>query len=463
MSAVLANIPLTTVELPACDPYRLLIFDRSGTQVLLSDKDGNSTLPAVEIPKFTRVLERITSHARQIWGLTTFLLFSNFTPENSGIVYVALEVWRESARSAELEWHSVEDARCQLTDIEQVNVFDELHSRATQKRSAAAPFSGLGWVYRTLDWVRHGSNAVQIVDLLHLSGSDTTCLLRIDLPSQSLWYKAVGNGTPRDFTNSVLLAKWLPDYLPPLLAADSTLNALLMESGGETTLREKRDFDSWAGVAVRLADMQIESVSHASEFVNSGCIDLRIPALQAPLNQFFEFMGELMQQQEKQVPTPLSREESAQVAEAVAQALIELSQIGLPYVIGHSDFNPGNIPIRGDRSVFVDWEAGHVGNPILTIEYLIAHFKKTCAALPGQDYMLRQVFWDKWHSIISDSGIRRIRDIAPLIAVYASAIASGSWRDSSRLARHGIPGYLRSLGRLMHRESRALHQRRICA
>jgi len=463
MSAVLTNIPLAKVELPACDPYRLLIFDRSGTQVLLSNKGGNPALPAVEIPKFTRVLERITSHARQTWGLTTFLLFSDFTPENSGIVYVALEVWRESARSAELEWHSVNDARGLLPDIEQLNAFDELHSRATQDRSVAGPFSGLGWVYKTLDWVRHASNAVQVVDLLHSSGSDTTCLLRIDLPSKALWYKAVGNGTPRDFTNSVLLANWLPDYLPPLLAADSTLNALLMESGGETTLREKRDFDSWAGVAARLADMQVESISHASEFLNSGCIDLRIPALQSPLTQFFEFMGGLMQQQEKQVPAPLNREEVSQVADAVAHTLVELEQIGLPYVIGHSDFNPGNIPIRGDRSVFVDWEAAHVGNPLLTIEYLIAHFKKNCATLPGQDYMLRQIFWDKWHSIISDSGIRRILDIAPLIAVYASAIAGGSWRDPSRLARHGVPGYLRSLGRLMQRESHAIHQRRSCA
>src|SRR5579859_498021 len=463
MSAVLTNIPLTPFELPACDPYRLLIFDRSGTQVLLSNKGGNLALPAVEIPKFTRVLERITSHARQIWGLTTFLLFSDFTPENSGIVYVALEVWRESARSAELEWHSVHNARCLLTDIEHLNAFDELHSRATQDRSAAGPFSGLGWVYKTLDWIRQASNAVQVIDLLHLSGSDTTCLLRIDLPSKSLWYKAVGNGTPRDFTNSVFLAKRLPDYIPPLLAADSTLNALLMESGGEQTLRERRDFDSWAGVAARLADMQLESIFHASEFVNSGCIGLRIPALQAPLNQFFEFMGELMQQQEKQVPAPLNREEVAQVAEAVAQALIELSEIGLPYVIGHSDFNPGNILQKNDQYVFVDWEAAHVGSPVLTIEYLVAHFRKNCAPLPGQEFMLRQVFWDEWHSIISESGIRRIREIAPLIAVYASAIASGSWRDSSRLARPGVPGYLRSLGRLMQRESQALHQRRSCA
>jgi hypothetical protein len=466
MSSTFAPIRATSSHTEFDDSYRLVIIDGTGTDVYLCEENGRWFFPEIGIPKFTRVVAEISECVRDRWNIGTALLFSDSASSDcAASFYAVLEAPRQCGQLSGLTKCEVHKASSLLGNMEDVNFFKSCCSRVLRREGASrsGPFSQLGWVYRLLEWVQRVPGVANILSFWQLSGSDDTCVVRFDTPSKPLWYKAVGQSDPKEFAITAALSEWLPQYLPRILSFDSNLNAWLMESGGDTTLSEHMDFDTWVAIARRLATMQIDSISHAPELLKRGAFDLRAGNLQELVDPFFKFMGTLMQQQVKNPPPPLTIEELTEIAELLGSFLTEFTAIGAPDVIGHSDFNPGNILIEGDRSVFIDWSSAHVGSPVLTFEYLVAHFKKNCKALLGQEYLLRRAYWEQWVPVVPEYAMRRAQDLSPLIAVFASAVADGSWRDSARLALPEVPGYLRSLARIMKREMQQLIHRRSLA
>ncbi len=58
------------------DAYRLIVFNQSGTAVLLKTRALGYELPLVNISKFTRPAEEITAFLRDRWHIRSVLLFS---------------------------------------------------------------------------------------------------------------------------------------------------------------------------------------------------------------------------------------------------------------------------------------------------------------------------------------------------------------------------------------------------
>ena len=463
MSSVIAPIRAASTQAEINDSYRLVIFNGAGTDVFLREDNGRWSFPEIEIPKFTRVMAEIDERVRKSWNIATTLLLSNLSPFGSAqSLYAVLEAPRDCGHLPGLSKCQVCEAASLLDDGEDITFFASCCARILMREGVTrvAPFARLGWIYCVQDWVQQVSGAGKITSFSQLSGSDDTCLIRFTTSSKTLWYKAVGQSDPKEFAITAALGERLPEYLPRILAFDSDRNAWLMESGGETALTQQADFEMWVAVVRRLAAMQIASLCHTPELLNKGSIDARIRSLLDLERPFFECMDTLMQQQVKNPPAPLTRSELNDIAGIVRTALWELGALDIPDVIGHSDFNPGNILIDSERSVFIDWSAAHVGSPLLTLEYLIAHFRKNCAPPSEQDVYLRRVFREQWLSIVPDDIMRQAQKLSPLVAVFACAVADDTWRDPVRLALPGVPGYLRSLARIMGREAQSLNARR---
>jgi hypothetical protein len=466
MSSTIAPIRAASSHPELNDSYRLVIFDGTGTDVYLCEENGCWFFPEVQIPKFTRVLAEIGECVRKRWNIGTAHLFSNSASSDSfKRFYTVLEAPRQCGQLSGLTKCDVLQASSLLENREDVKIFRSCCTRVLRREGVyrSGPFSRLGWIYTLQEWVQHVPGVGNIVSFSQLSGSGDTCLIRFETPSKPLWYKAVGQSDPREFSITEALSDWLPQYLPRILSFDSNLNAWLMESGGETSLSEHLAFDTWVSIARRLATMQIDSICHATGLQKRGAIDLRAANLQELIDPFFEFMGILMQGQVRNPPPPLTGNELTELAEVLRFALSELAAIAIPDVIGHVDFNPGNILVGTERSVFIDWSSAYVGSPLLTVEYLIAHFKKNCNVLPGQERSLRRGYREQWLSVLPESDMRRAQHLSPLIAVFASAVAEGAWRDPARLAIPGVSGYMRSLARIMKREMQQLMQRRSLA
>jgi hypothetical protein len=461
----IAPIRTASPQSELSDSYRLIFFNASGTHVFLFEQHGRWSFPEVQIPKFTRVFAEIGECIQKTWNINSSLLFSNLTPSaDAKRFYAALEAPKDCEELQGLSRCQVSDARALLDDCEDVAFLESCSARLLNpEASSPGPFARLGWIYRIQEWVQQVPEAGEVVSFSQLSGSNDTCLIRFDTSSRTLWYKAVGQSDPKEFSITYALSELLPQYLPRILAFDPNPKAWLMASGGETTLSEAPGFDAWVTTARRLAAMQVDSVCHVPKLLAAGGTDLRAGALREVITPFFDFIDILMQQQVKNPPPPLSPSELTEIAAVLSDAVSELVEIGMPDVIGHSDFNPGNILITGNHSVFIDWSAAHVGSPTLTLEYLIAHFKRSCAAVAGQDDILRKAFREQWFSIIPDPEFHRAQELSPLIAVFASAISDNAWHVPAHLAFPGVPGYLRSLARIMNREAKLLTERRTLA
>lgn len=457
---MIAPIRIAAQETELQDSYRLILLHGSGADVFLrADKDGRHSLPEIQISKFTRTLAQITAKVHANWGIATTLLFSNAIPSAVSERFVAvLETPRECAELPELVRHPIRNAGARLRSDEAA-LLESCCARVLNQHdsSHAAPFARLGWIYTVQDWVQEAAGPIKITSFCQLGGSDDTCLVQFETSARTLWYKAVGHSNPREFAITSALSQWLPEFLPRVIAFDSTLNAWLMESGGNPLLRTAA-FGPWEQVVRRLSALQMASTQYASELLKIGCIDGRTKTLQISITPFFEFIANLMRRQVKNPPAPLTLVELSDVAEILRSALSEVLELGIPDVIGHSDFNPGNILIEGDRTVFIDWLSAHVGSPVLTLEYLIAHFRRNCAFLPGHARVMRQAYQERWLSMVPQSAMSRILELGPLIGVYAIAVGSDSWRDPGRLGHPGVCGYLRSLARIMKREAEALIQ-----
>lgn len=456
----LTRTPTTATDSP--DRCRLVMVSSTGQDVFLIREGNRCFLPEVEIPRFSRVMEEIDACVRRNWNAAATHLFSTYASSETAQTFLAVLEVPAGSEMAGLSAYAIDDAGSRLDDSEDLESFRKSRSwiLAQQQAQSSTPFAHLGWIEELKNWVEQVPGAGTVVSFRQLSGGDDTCLIRFTTSRQPLWYKAVGQSDPKEFSITAALSDWLPEFLPRMLAFDSQRNAWLMESGGECSLRQNADFAIWAEVARRLAAMQIASLSHAPALLKIGCIDARLGTLQTLVRPFVETMIPLMRQQVKNPPMPLTPEELHETGDALDSALAELAAIDIPDVIGHSDFNPGNILLQGNRSVFIDWSAAHVGSPWLTLEYLIAHFRKSGSALPGHDSLLRNVFREQWIDHSLHDALREAQEFAPLIAVFASAVADDSWRDPARLALPGVPGYLRSLARIMRREVQALNARR---
>ncbi len=444
------------------DLCRLVLLNSAGTDIFIVRRNGQWRLPEIQIPRFSRFVEEITNLVRSTWSINTTQLFSNYVAADGPQTFLAvLEVMTDCEHAPDISRWPIAEAKHSLQFPEDVEALKEATSRVLNhnRSCTASPFARLGWIYDLQQWVQQVQGVGSVNSHKHISGSDDTCLARFDTLTKTLWYKAVGQSDPKEYAITSALREWIPDYLPRILAFDPVRNAWLMESGGETDLGEHEHFETWAAVASRLAEMQIASISYAPKLLAKGCIDARAATLRQLVAPFFDSMATLMQQQVKPSPAPLTRNELKEIAEVLTTALTELDALDIPEVIGHSDFNPGNILIN-EKIVFVDWSAAHVGNPYLTLEYLIAHFRRSKAILPGEDTLLRQTFLERWSSAFAADVFRRARNLTPIVAVFASAVADDSWRDQVRLDLPGVPGYLRSLTRIMGREAQSLNARR---
>jgi len=459
--AVLADAALADKqsEMTQTERYRLVLFNHAGTHVLLRQERNRNSLPELRIPKFKRPAEQIITLLRDRWGLPALLLWSQLIDQEPDNYYAVFEVSKGDRQVPPgLDWFPVQNAASYLNEADALFV-KASHAKTLQVPFGAdsAPFSRLGWIYNLQTWIENivGPKGVTLGHFSQLSGSEDTSLVKFDTSQLPLWFKAVGQADPQEFVNTQILSALFAEHLPPILAFDPIRNAWLMESGGET-LRHYPDLNTWLMVVQRLAALQIESGTRTSDLLRAGCRDVRSTTLLGLVVPFFKVMQELMTQQKKICPPPLLKQDLFELAASVRDALNELSNLGLPDALGHSDFNPGNILIAEDRCVFIDWYSAHVGNPLLTLEYLLAHRRKSCPGSLAEEQRLREAYAQWWLATVSPANIARALQLAPLVAVYAYAIAGNSWQDANRLARPGIPGYLRSLTRIMKREASSL-------
>jgi hypothetical protein len=442
--------------------FRILLYRNDADEVLIETTDRGLQFAAVAIPRYSRVAKEITAAIHKQWNLVAYSLYSlpidargQGTPS-----YLVAEVCRSDSKSpGAMQWFPVTSLTAeQFADLSD---FTALHNSLTAMdgyRHGELPgfFGKSGWMRIVTDWVTENASVFGF----RLTGrfrqwnaSPTFSLIRFETDSSALWFKAVGEPNLREYSITLALSRSFPTFTARLIAAHPDWNAWLTVEADGTHPDANSSFEVWMKIVESLAELQIASYGQALHLVNAGCRDVRARALAGRVEPYLELMQDLMKLQTKDSPAPLSRGELLTLGAQLKDFLAHCDQLSFSITLGHLDFNPGNILVTRDRSVFLDWVDAYVGHPFLTLEYLFEHLRRLHLANPAWESDLRTLYARKWQAFMPAQEFVEHTKASSLLAVVAFSLSMDIWQNADRIVQPGIAKHFRSLTRRMKHEA----------
>jgi hypothetical protein len=427
----------------------------------------------VTIPRWQRVAENLTAAVNTEWGEEVICLFEPDAPASTNATRIRYQATEHLGANGKpkmpTQWVPLSvlshDSLIGPSDYLAIQQSIALCS-AEGKESRSGPFARLGWFKELSEWVE------TVIEPLgfHLKGnfrqlnaSPSFSLVRFETDGPALWFKAVGEPNQKEFLITCTLAQLFPSYLPGVLAARPDWNGWLTREAAGKLPCEVRGDVLWQRAAAALAELQIDSIDHGARILGAGARDLGATELSKLIQPFTESMAQLMERQTKVPPAALGREELLLLGDRTQSALDTLEALGIPETLGHPDLNPGNVLVSPSRCTFLDWAEAYVGNPFLSLEYLLEHLRRTHRTDSAVETKLVESYCARWKQVIPPDAVAEALALAPLLAVFAYAAGSYRSEDAERTQEPATAGYFRSLTRRMHREATELvDQRSLC-
>jgi len=443
--------------------FRILLYGNNASELLVEITDRGLRLPSLEIPLHVRVAKEITSAILISWNLKTCCLFPrvhSLSPDTC-IRYQVLEICEPQQRPpVNMRWIAIatmsdgvfDDNRDSTIVRESLEVIERYRTN-----SLPGPFAKPGWMRTVQQWAEQALTELHLSGVFHqFNASPTFSLIRFETNGPSLWFKAVGEPNIHEYSITTALANLVPGFVPNVLAARPDWNAWLSVEAEGVHLTGTSTPEDWRKTATALANLQIASIGHGLHLINAGCRDLRYCSLRTNVEPFFNRMADLMKRQTKPEPAPLTQSELVALAGQITLALEQLNASEIPNVLGHLDMNPGNVLVSEVRCIFLDWAEGCVGHPFLTFQYLLENWRRFHGTDVNAENALLSAYTEPWRSLVSPQNIARDLQAAPLLAVFAYAVANPDWEI---LAHPESFARLRSLTRRMRREVEAFSKR----
>ena len=453
-------------EREAC---RVIALGCNGTQVLLSMTEAGFVFPFVEIPRWQRTAESLTSAFKKDWGRNAVCLF---TPKNSepvgdsnGNHYEVVECSEDEARKDETAWKLISSlTACSFRNEAEFGILQEcLHELDGYERDPSSPFAKKGWLATLQDWTADaiGSIGLRLTGpWRQLNAGPAFSLIRFETNRQAVWFKAVGEPNQREFPITLQLAELFPKFMPQILATGPKWNGWLSCEVEGTNLGDTKDIALWEEAATEFAKLQIEAIPSYESVLRSGAHDLRPETLVASIDPFFDVITELMEQQLRVPPPNLSQRELSLLKLRVHDSFTLLDGLQIPNALGHLDLNPWNIIISSDRCAFLDWAEAYVGPPFFSFEYLLQHFRREICADAALESQFLQAYMAPWRQLLAEGLLGEALALAPLAAVFAYAVGTSARKDMGKLRDPETSAYFRSLARRMNREAIQVVERR---
>ena len=276
----------------------------------------------------------------------------------------------------------------------------------------------------------------------------------------AVWFKAVGAPNLREFSITLTLGQLFPSYVPHVFATRPEWNGWLAHEIQGVNLGDSQDAKQWIAAAASLAHLQIDSIGKQSQLLDSGARDFRVPALLDIVVPLLDVMAQLMEEQIKVPPVPLTREEVLALRDHIYGALLQIQELPIPEGLGHLDLNPGNVIVSPTSCRFLDWTEAYVGHPFYSFEHLLEHFRRAVQRSWESEAQLKAAYAGPWRKFFASADIARGMALAPLLAVFAYAAGYDAWKNKQQLLDPKVAGYLRSLARrLKHEADQLVHQK----
>jgi len=191
-------------------------------------------------------------------------------------------------------------------------------------------------------------------DQMHVRPWST--VVRVPTAEGATYFKANTEELRHEALVTLLLARRVPERVPPLIADDPELGWMLMEDGGRRlreVVAEERDLSRWVDVLDGAADIARAMEVDVDRLLAAGVPDLRLATLP---DRYAALVAETDVEQRFREAVPRVRE----LAE-------ELASYGVAETLQHDDLHDGQVFVTGDRQLILDWGDAVVSHPFFTL------------------------------------------------------------------------------------------------
>jgi len=221
------------------------------------------------------------------------------------------------------------------------------------------PWEDPAWLQGAIAWVDEqlaaaGRPRQGEPDQVHVRSWST--VIRIPTADGDVWFKANTPELKHEALVALLLARRVPDRVPPLLADDPDRGWMVMEDGGRRlreVIAEERDMSRWDDIIEGAADIARAMEPDVDELLAAGVPDMRLSVLP---DRYAALVAHDDVEQRFRDAVPRVRE----MAE-------ELATYGVTETLQHDDLHDGQVFVRGDRQLILDWGDCVVSHPFFTM------------------------------------------------------------------------------------------------
>jgi hypothetical protein len=315
------------------------------------------------------------------------------------------------------------------------------------------PWEQPGWFDQASNWIhaeleRNRRVIAGPIELLHTRPWSAFALV----PTQQgpVYFKAASPSLRFEAAITQALARWRPDCMLPVIAADLERGWMLSSHAGVTLrslMQSVDDLRHWHKVLALYAEVQIELVSRAPELVALGMPDRRL----ATLPRLFKRLLEDTDNLRVGLPKGLTHEEYRRLRDLRPRfdALCEhLAGYALPETICHEEIHDNNVVFGSGQYTFADWSDSSVAHPFFT---MLVTLRSVAYRLKldedGLEVMrLRDIYLEPWTQFGSPGDLRAAFQLAYRLAMVNRSLSYhrilGPLPERYKVEDNAIPGWL---------------------
>lgn len=231
---------------------------------------------------------------------------------------------------------------------------------------SAEPWEDPAWLEGAVAWVDDrlagaGRPRTGEPDQVHVRPWST--VLRVPTADGPVWFKANMEALRHEATVVLLLARRVPDRVPPLIADDPDRGWMLMEDAGRRlreVIAEERDLSRWDDILEGAADIARAMETDVDALVGAGVPDMRLAVLPDRYAALVE-AEDVEQRFRDAVPR-------------VRELAEELATYAVTETLQHDDLHDGNVFVRAGRHLILDWGDAVVSHPFFTMSVTLEGF-----------------------------------------------------------------------------------------
>jgi hypothetical protein len=228
------------------------------------------------------------------------------------------------------------------------------------------PWQDPEWLAGAIAWAdeglaRAGRRRTDQPEQVHVRPWST--VLRVPTDAGTVWFKANAPVLVHEARVVQVLARRIPERVPPLLADDVARGWMLMADAGvrlREVVAEDRDLTRWYDVLDGAADIAHAVESDVDELLAAGVPDMRLATLP---DAYAELVHTLEVEQ---------RFRDAVVR--VRELADELASYGVTETLQHDDLHDGNVFVDGERQRILDWGDCCISHPFFTLSVTLEGF-----------------------------------------------------------------------------------------